>query len=292
MDRPGKEDKSAHGAGVSGNDVEGIESRTSGGWTLYRVLVVGGFISMVLAVAVLASVDPAVVGPLLIVLLPGIVSTGLLLWKARPGFHLLAGLMNSLLAFTAIPFGLFGALADPLLGPVYDAVVLTTLSFLLALPAGVFGFLSGRAGVRETPLPEGIFTLQGLAAVAIVAVSVGAMAAGSLAYQKFTASPATPTTAYDLSRFSNVSMLASNSRFSPSAFNVTACVLTRITILNEDGTPHTFTYVNNGTPYSHDLAPGSATRFFVLFLTPGTVAFWSVPDRSSGMVGNITVVPR
>jgi len=92
-----------------------------------------------------------------------------------------------------------------------------------------------------------------------------------------------------LSRFSNVSIGASNSRFSPSAFNVTACVLTRITILNEDDTLHTFTYSNNGTTYSHDLAPGSVTRFFVLFLTPGTVPFWSIPDRSTSMVGNITV---
>ncbi len=289
MNRPGRDDERSRGGGLSDNDVEGTESSMSRGWTLYRALVVAGFVSMVLAVAVLGSIDPSVVGPLLIVLLPGMVATGLLVWRDRPRFYLFAGLMNSLLAFTTIPFGLFGALANPLLGPVYEAGVLTALSLLLALPAGVLGYQRGRAGVRARPLPEGLFSLQGLAAIAIVAVSVGAMAAGSLAYQALNALPPTPPPAYDLSRFSNVSIGASNSRFSPSAFNVTACVLTRITILNEDDTLHTFTYTNNGTTYSHDLVPGSVTRFFVLFLTPGTVPFWSIPDRSTSMVGNITV---
>jgi plastocyanin len=247
---------------------------------------------MALAVAVLGAADPTVLGVFILVLSPGIIATGLLVWKDRPGFYLLAGVANSLLALTAIPFGLLGALGNPLLGAVYIAVVLSVLSLLLALPAGVFGFLRGRSGIREKPLRQGIFTLQGLGAVALVSVSIGAIAAGYLAYQNFTAPPATPPTGYDFTRFTNVSMSASNSRFSPSAFNVTVFTLTRITVLNEDDTLHTFTYVNNGTSFSHDLTPGSATRFFVLFTGPGTVPFWSIPDQGSGMVGNITVNAR
>ncbi len=291
MDRPRKDDKSAHGAGVSDSDVEGIGSSTAGGWTLDRVLVIAGFVAMVSAVAILGSGDPSLVGPILILLFPGIVATGLLLWKARRGFYLFGGLANSLLAITAVPFGLFGALANPLLGPIYDAVVLATLSLLLALPAGVLGFLRGRPGFREQPLDEGIRSRQGLAVVALVALSVGAMAAGTLAYQNLNAPVPSPGPAYDMMRFANVSMSTSNSRFSPSAFNVTACVVTRITILNEDDTLHTFTYTNNGTSYSHDLVPGSTTRFFVLFSGPGTVPFRSVSAQDAGMNGTITVVP-
>src|SRR5438093_2457476 len=116
-------------------------------------------------------------------------------------------------------------------------------------------------------------------------------AAGALAYQNLLAPAPMTGPFYDIPASENVSMLVENSRFVPSAFNVTAFNTTRITVLNEDDAPHTFTYVNNGTTYSHDLPGGSTTRFFVLFLAPGTVPFWSIPDRSGGMVGNITVKP-
>jgi len=122
-----------------------------------------------------------------------------------------------------------------------------------------------------------------------VAVSIGAIAAGVLAYQNLLAPAPVTGPFYDIPASASVSMLVENSRFVPSAFNVTAFNTTRITVLNEDDAPHTFTYVNNGTTYSHDLPGGSTTRFFVLFLAPGTVPFWSIPDRSGGMVGNITV---
>src|SRR3989441_6890658 len=127
---------------------------------------------MVLDVAVRGPIDPSVVGPLLIVLLPGIVATGLLVWRDRPRFYLFAGLMNSLLAFTAIPFGLFGALANPLLGPVYEAGVLTAVSLLLAFPAGGLGFQRGPAGVRARPPPQGLFRPPRPAAVALLAANV------------------------------------------------------------------------------------------------------------------------
>src|SRR2546429_4865047 len=144
-------------------------------WTLDRVLVIAGFVATVWASFILGSGEPALIGPILILLLPGIVFTGLLLWRPRPGFFLLAGIANSVLAITTIPFGLFGALANPLLGPVYSAVVLTTLSLVLALPAGLLGFRRGRAGLREPNLAEGIRSLQGFAAIAIVSRIVGAI---------------------------------------------------------------------------------------------------------------------
>jgi hypothetical protein len=257
---------------------------------LERVLVLGGFVSMVLADIILGRGDPSLVGPLLLLLLPGFISTGLLLWRPRHVYYLIAGLANSVLAIGAIPFGLFAFLANPLLGPLFVAAVLAVLALLLALPAGIFGYLRGQAGRADEPLAHGIRSPQGLAAMAIVGLSLGAIAAGSLAYQSANLPPPMGNAAYDISRFANVSMLASGSHFSPRNFNVTAFVVTRISILNEDEAVHTFTYTNNGTRYSHDLAGLSVTRFFVLFYGPGTVPFQSTFPRDMGMNGTMRIV--
>jgi hypothetical protein len=96
------------------------------------------------------------------------------------------------------------------------------LSLLLALPAGVLGFRRGLLGLPERSVAAGIRGLHGLTVIAIVALSVGAMLAGSLAYQNQTAAAANTGPSYDMTQFVNVSMLASNSRFTPNAFNITA----------------------------------------------------------------------
>jgi plastocyanin len=286
-----REDESGHGREVpAGADGEG-GAGAGREWTLDRILVIAGFVAMALAVVIIATGDPSLVGPLLVLVLPGIVFTGLLLWQARPWIYLASGIADSLLAVTAMPFGLFGVLANPLAGPLYVSVVLATLALLLALPAGVAGFLRGRRLLPKRSLTEGIHSLHSFAAVAIVAVSVGAMAAGSLAYQRFSTPAPNLGPGYDITASANVSILAENFRFQPDTFNVTAGAVTRITVLNEDDATHTFTYANNGTTYSHDLPPGGATRFFVLFDSPGTVPFWSIPDRDAGMVGNFTLIP-
>ena len=258
-------------------------------WSLEQVLILGGFVSMVLAVLILVTADPAFSVALAVVLAPGILFTALLFWRPRPWIYPIAGVADCLLGIIALPIGLVGALGNPLIGPLYSSVVLATLSILLALPAGILGYLRGRKILRQRTLVEGIYGLHGFAAIALVAVSIGAMAAGALAYQNLLAPVPMTGPFYDIPASANVSILVENSRFTPSAFNVTAYTTTRITLLNEDDAPHTFTYVNNGTTYSHDLPGGSTARFFVLFLAPGIVPFWSIPDRSGGMVGNITV---
>src|SRR2546421_873158 len=155
-----QEDKGVPKAGESNEAAQETGAGRWAGWPLNRVLVIAGFVATVLAGVILGSGEPALVGPILILLLPGIVFTGLLLWRPRPLFHLLAGGANSVLAITTIPFGLFGALANPLVGPVYDAVVLTTLSLVLALPAGILAFRRGRAGRPEPRLADGVRSLQ------------------------------------------------------------------------------------------------------------------------------------
>jgi hypothetical protein len=126
--------------------------------------------------------------------------------------------------------------------------------------------------------------------VAVVGLSLGAIVGGTLAYQSANLPPPIGNAAYDISRFANVSMLASSSHFSPKNFNVTAFVVTRISILNEDDGVHTFTYVNNGTRYSHDLPGLSVTRFFVFFYAPGTVPFRSTLPQDVGMNGTMRIV--
>jgi len=285
MDSPQIEGDTTSGNGMSG----GIGPTGWRAWSLEQVLVLGGFVSMVLAVVILLTYDPSFAVGLVVVIIPGITFTGLLFWRPRRWTYLIAGVANCLLGIIALPIGLIGALGNPLVGPVYGSVVLATLSILLALPAGIIGYLRGRKILRQRTLAEGIYGLQGFAAIALVAVSIGAMAAGALAYQNLLAPVPMTGPFYDIPASANVSILTENSRFTPSAFNVTAFTTTRITLLNEDDAPHTFTYVNNGTTYSHDLPGGSTTRFFVFFLAPGTVPFWSIPDRGGGMVGNITV---
>jgi len=285
MDSPQTEGEATSGSGTS----EGIGPTGWRAWNLEQALVLGGFVAMVLAVVILVTADPSFDVVFSILVIPGGVFTALLFWRPRPWIYLIAGVADCLLGIIALPIGLLGALGNPLVGPVYGSVVLATLSILLALPAGIIGYLRGRKILRHRTLAEGIYSLQGFAAIALVAVSIGAMAAGALAYQNLLAPAPMTGPFYDIPASENVSMLVENSRFVPSAFNVTAFNTTRITVLNEDDAPHTFTYVNNGTTYSHDLPGGSTTRFFVLFLAPGTVPFWSIPDRSGGMVGNITV---
>ena len=285
MDSPQTEGDATSGNGMSG----GIRSTSWRAWSLEQVLILGGFVSMVLAVLILVTADPAFSVALAVVLAPGILFTALLFWRPRPWIYPIAGVADCLLGIIALPIGLVGALGNPLIGPLYSSVVLATLSILLALPAGILGYLQGRKILRQRTLAEGIYGLHGFAAIALVAVSIGAIAAGALAYQNLLAPVPMTGPFYDIPASANVSILTENSRFTPSAFNVTAFTTTRITVLNEDDAPHTFTYANNGTTYSHDLPGGSTTRFFVLFLAPGTVPFWSIPDRIGGMVGNITV---
>src|SRR2546427_8921079 len=165
MDSPQIEGDSTSGNGMSG----GIGQTGWRAWSLEQVLVLGGFVSMVLAVVILVTYDPSIAVGLVVVIIPGIIFTGLLFWRPRPWTYLIAGVADCLLGIIALPIGLLGALGNPLVGPVYGSVVLATLSILLALPAGIFGYLRGRKILRQRTLAEGIYGLQGFAAIALVA---------------------------------------------------------------------------------------------------------------------------
>src|SRR2546428_13448120 len=86
---------------------------------------------------------------------------------------------------------------------------------------------------REPPFAEGIRNFQGLTVVAVVAVCIGAIAAGSLAYQNLNAPPSGGPV-YDIPQTASISVLASNSRFSPTPFKIPIGRVTKFTVLNED----------------------------------------------------------
>src|SRR2546425_253072 len=161
---------------------------------------------------------------------------------------------------------------------------------VLARRAGILGCMGGQGGRSEPPSAEGIRSFEGRTVVAVVAVCIGAIAAGSLADQSLNAPPSDGPV-YDPPQTASISVLASNSRFSPTTFNITIGRVTKITVLNEDDGLHTFTYSNNGTPYSHDLLPsGGVTRFYVLFSSVGDVPFASTPSSDVGMNGTMRIV--
>src|SRR2546427_5641237 len=165
MDSPQTEGDATSGNGMSG----GIGPTGWGAWSLEQVLILGGFVSMVLAVLILVTAGPAFSVSLAVVLAPGILFTALLFWRPRPWIYPIAGLADCLLGIIALPIGLVGALGNPLIGPLYSSVVLATLSILLALPAGILGYLRGRKILRQRTLVEGIYGLHGFAATALVA---------------------------------------------------------------------------------------------------------------------------
>jgi len=243
---------------------------------------------MILASVVLTNGDLPILGLSIALLAPGIGLTGLLFWRPRPWLFLAAGIANSGLTLIAIPLGLLLALTNPLVYPLYQGFVLSALCLLLALPAGVSGYLRGRWNLPPPSLKEGARSLHGLATIAVVSLSVGAMVAGALAYQHIPVPPGPPQ-AIDFDPPATVGVAASDSRFQPNAFNVTVSVVTEIIVLNEDSTAHSFTYTSNGTTYSHPVFAGGTTRFLVLFSGPGTIPFRSTVPGDSNMTGNITV---
>src|SRR5436309_15747781 len=87
MDSPPRE-----GDATSGNETSGGIGRTGWrAWSLEQVLVLGGFVSMVLAVVILVTADPSFDVGLSILVIPGGIFTALLFWRPRPWIYLIAG---------------------------------------------------------------------------------------------------------------------------------------------------------------------------------------------------------
>src|SRR5438093_13244236 len=124
MDSPQTEGDATSGNGMSG----GIGPTGWRAWSLEQVLILGGFVSMVLAVLILLTADPAFSVALAVVLAPGILFTALLFWRPRPWIYPIAGVADCRLGVIALPLGLGGSRGTPVLRPLARSVVLATLS--------------------------------------------------------------------------------------------------------------------------------------------------------------------
>src|SRR2546427_3859291 len=102
MDSPQTEGDATSGNGMSG----GIGPTGWRAWSLEQVLVLGGFVSMVLAVVILVTYDPSFAVGLVVVIIPGIIFTGLLFLRPRPWNYLISGVAASLLRIIALPLRL------------------------------------------------------------------------------------------------------------------------------------------------------------------------------------------
>jgi len=273
------------GASVVSGDMAtpGSEARTP--WTFDRMIIVMAFVELLIALLVTGAFSPILflfVGPFLI---PPIVLVGILLWSPRPWAHLAAGIGISYLFILFLPFVIAG-LANPSNPYEYAGTVLGLLSVAWALPAGVLAFLRGRKGRPQLSPREGWHSWQGVYSVGVALLAIGAALTSAAAWS-YAASH--PSTGVDFEPQASVTLTTENFMFSPSALTVARQTLTEIVITNRDGTLHTFTYELGGKLYTHDLVPYTTTRVLVFFDAAGTIPFWCIPHRDSGMTGEMTV---
>jgi len=255
-------------------------------WTFNRMIIVLAFVELLIAFVIIGGFSPALfifVGPFLI---PGAVLTGILLWKPKPWVHLAAGIGISYIFIVFLPF-LIPALANPADPYQYAGTVFGLLSVAWSLPAGVLAVLQARRRRPQLSAREGWHSWQGIYSVGVALLAIGAALTSVAAYNY--AAGKSASGAFDFQPQASVTVAAENFMFSPADFTVARQTLTEIVAVNRDSAFHTFTYVVGGTEYSHDLLPATTTRFLVFFDAAGSIAFWCIPHRSSGMTGTITV---
>jgi plastocyanin len=255
-------------------------------WTFNRLILTIALFQLILGLLVAGGLALGIflfVGPFLI---PGILLTALLNWRPKKWFYLAAGISISYLFFLFLPFILSG-LSNPASPFEFAGYTIGLVSLFWALPAGVNGFWRATKGQPMPDARSGWRTRQGIYSLAVVFIAVGAIVTSALAY----AHASNPGTGggFDFEVTTTVAVTTQNFLFSPSTFTVAGSTFAAIVVTNKDNAFHTFTYEVGGKAYSHDLLPGSTTRFLVFFDAPGSIAFWCIPHRAMGMTGTITV---
>jgi len=263
--------------------------KARGPWTFNRLLLTMAFFDLVLALLVSGGFSPAAFLVYGAFLIPGLVFIALLTWRPNPWIYLATGIAVSYLFILFLPF-IIGGLANPASPYEFSGDVLGLVAVFWALPAGVLGFLQGRRGTAQLDARSGWRTRQGLYALGVASVAVGAILASAIAYNH--AAGTQTGGGFDFQPSVTVNVTAQNFAFNPATFAVSVQTITAIAVTNRDGVLHTFTYELNGQTYSHDLLPGTTTKFLVFFDVPGSVPFWCIPHRSMGMTGTITVSPQ
>jgi plastocyanin len=228
-------------------------------------------------------------------LTPPLIFVALLLFYDRAWVYLVAGITVSLLPLFILIVVQFVFEGKFLFNDLSQGIDFSTLYMLLwaiclGLPAGIIGFNRRRKGrsMRST-----LRSKQAITAMVISGFCLAMAFTGSFAAQA--AAAGSQSGGFDFPVKSMVNVTTQDLAFVPKALNVPGGEMTQIVVTNKDATTHTFTYVNGGTEYSHDLLGGSTTKFLVKFDAPGTIKFRCKPhssgyDDPNGMTGTIHVV--
>jgi plastocyanin len=244
------------------------------------------FADLLIALFVLGGFSAAIFVFAGVLLIPSVVCTALIVWRPNQWFYLAAGIASGYLFILFLLFVAAG-LSNP--ASVYDFAgnTLGLVSLFWALPAGVIGFWRTR---KKLPLPgarSGWRTPQGIYALAVVFVAVGAILTSAIAYGH---AIGTPTGGgFDFEPGKTVNVTTQTSLFIPSALSIPVRTLTAIAVTNKETMTHTFTYDLNGKRYSHELLPLATTKFLVYFDAAASIRFWCIPHEASGMTGTMTV---
>src|SRR5207245_1531973 len=260
--------------------------KARGSWTFNRLLLTMAFFDLVLALLVSGGFSPAAFLLYGAFLIPALVFIALLTWRPNPWFYLATGIAVSYLFLVFLPF-IIGGLANPTSPYEFSGDVLGLVAVFWALPAGVLGFLQGRRGTAQLDARSGWRTRQGLYAVGVAFVAIGAILTSAIAYNH--AAGTQTGGGFDFQPSATVNVTAQDFVFNPATFAVSVQTITAVAVTNRDGVLHTFTYELNGQTYSHDLLPGTTAKFLVFFDVAGSIPFWCIPHRSMGMTGTITV---
>lgn len=261
-------------------------------WTLNRFLILTGPVPMWMAVAIFGNFQPeAFLGEEAVLLIPGLLAILLIVFFPRPWAHLVAGILGSLHPLLVLfVFGTAEGLVVRTSEPGGFALgLLPLMSLLMALPAGIMGFVQGRKRRPQIRLRGGWGTRQGIFTLLVSGLSVGTFAATAM-------SPAIPSAAgFDFGAGETVTVTQEGFEFLPATLTVAKSNITQITVENKDGAYHTFTYVRDGQTYNHPTPAGTTTSFLVKFDAAGAYQFWCEPHSSgtpgskTGMVGTLTV---
>ncbi len=212
-------------------------------WTFNRLLLTMAFFDLVLALLVAAGLSPAAFLFYSVFLIPALVFLALLTWRPNPWLYLATGIAVSYLFILFLPF-IIGGLANPASPYEFSGDILGLVAVFWGLPAGVLGFLQARRGTPQIEARSGWRTRQGLYAVGVAFVAIGAILTSAIAYSH--AAGTQTGGGFDFQPSATVNVTAQNLMFNPSTFAVSVQTITAIVVTNRDGVLHTFTYELNG----------------------------------------------
>ncbi len=264
----------------------------TGTWDFHRWLTVIGLgMAMLLPMAFFGPSVYGFIGPMLA---PTVIALGLILWKARPWTYLTVAILGAL--FPLFVLVMLGLLEGQLFNPVdklgFGATVSVVASLLILEAGAIPGYMAARGGRHGMAWKAGVARPQGIFAVAVVALLIGAIGTSFVAANQ---AVGFASGGYDFAPDASTSVAMKDFAFTPQNVAIDAGVMTEIVVENQDNELHTFTYIKDGVEYNHDVLGGATSKFLVLFDEPGTYAYWCAPhsggadDDGSGMVGTITV---